>query len=178
MVYIGVVSAMSFILMATFSVPILPQATFLRFEPSEIPAIFAAAVMGPAAGVAVCMIKDILYLMFRAKSIFGPASDFIASSCLVFVIGIIYQRLPSRKGFVIACAIGTFSRVLMMIPINLIILHLQFGMNITQIMAMMWPAIIPFNLIKSAINSIGAFVLLEALLRRTTFLLKESDIRK
>ncbi|MDD4569218.1 MAG: ECF transporter S component [Tepidanaerobacteraceae bacterium] len=177
-VYIGLLGAMSFVLMSTFSIPILPQATFLRFEPSEIPAIFAAAVMGPASGVAVCLIKDLLYLMFRAKSIFGPASDFMASSCLVFVIGMVYQRFSTTGGFLMACSLGTLTRVLMMIPINLVILWLQFGMNASQVMAMMWPAIIPFNLVKSAINSLGAFVLLEALLRRASFLLKEIETQK
>jgi len=177
-VYIGLLGAMSFILMATFSIPIIPQATFLRFEPSEIPAIFATAVLGPVAGVAVCAVKNVLYFMFRAKSLFGPASDFMASSCLVFVIGIIYQKFPSTGGFLMACSLGTIARVLMMIPINLVILWLQFGMNSTQVMAMMWPAIIPFNLAKSVINSLGAFVLLEAVLRRASFLLENNGTHK
>ncbi len=126
----------------------------------------------------VCLIKDLLYFMFRAKSIFGPASDFMASSCLVFVMGVVYQRLPSTTGFLVAASIGTLARVLMMIPINRIILWLQFGMTSTQVMAMMWPAIIPFNLIKSTLNALGALVILEALLRRAPFLLEEIRTHK
>jgi len=170
-VYIGLLGAMSFILMASFSIPIIPQATFLRFEPSEIPAIFAAAILGPIDGVAVCALKNILYFMFRAKSLFGPASDFMASSCLVFVIGAVYRKFPYKGGLVLACSLGTVARILMMIPINILVLRLQFGMNLSQVMAMMGPAIIPFNLAKSIINSFGAFVLVEVIQRRASFLL-------
>jgi riboflavin transporter FmnP len=171
-VYLGLLSAMSFILMATFSVPILLQAPYLRFEPSEILAVLAAILYGPFAGIIVAGIKDLLYLIFRAKSIFGPVADFIALGIFSSVIGIIYGKIPSRKGFLLACSLASILRVLLMIPVNIIILRMQFGMAVPEVMAIMLPAIIPFNIIKSGINSLGAYVIVEALKSRSLILPK------
>ena len=92
--YVGLLGALAFLLMSIFSVPLIPGAQFLRFEPSEIPALVASVTFGPVAGVMTNLIKDILYFMFRAKGIFGPLSDCLITSVFVFVVGWIYQKKP------------------------------------------------------------------------------------
>jgi len=126
-VYIGVFSAMAFILMSTISIPIIPYATYLRYDPSGVISVFVAVLFGPWAGVGVCFLKDLLYFFFRAKSIFGPTSDFFASGVFTFIIGAVYSKYRNKKSLIIAGLLATIGRILIMIPINIVILWLQFG---------------------------------------------------
>ena len=56
------------------------------------------------------------------------------------------------------CALGTVLATLAMIPINLVVLRLELGLMPDAVMAMMIPAILPFNLLKGVLNSVIYFV--------------------
>ena len=55
-------------------------------------------------------------------------------------------------------ALGTVLATLAMIPINLVILRLELGLMPDAVMAMMLPAILPFNLLKGVLNSVIYFL--------------------
>lgn len=163
---LGLLGAVAFLMMSAFSIPLIPGAQFLRFEPSEIPVLVASATFGPIAGVMTNLIKDILYFMFRAKGIFGPLSDFLITSVFAFVVGWIYRKKPDSKGLIFACIVGTIARTIVMIPVNCVILPLQFGYGVDQVLQMMPYALIPFNLAKAVINSFGTVMLYHPLIKR------------
>lgn len=169
LVFIGTFSAIAFILMATISIPILPHAQHLRYDPSEIASILVAIIFGPWTGVAVCFFKDLFYFFFRAVSIFGPTADFIASSIFTFTIGIIYSLKRNKKSLIIGGIIATIVRIIVMIPMNLVILRLQFGLSTKQIIDMLVPILIPFNFLKASINFLAFYVIFSFLLKRTHF---------
>jgi riboflavin transporter FmnP len=168
MVLIGVLAAAAFILMVTVQVPVLPAAPYLRYNPSDVVALLLASVAGPLPGVAVVVLKDILYLFFRARSIFGPLGDLIAVATFVGFAGWVYTRRPQPSGgwFLAACGVGALARVLVMIPANFLLLNLQFGMPPAKVAALVWPVIIPFNALASVINAALSAVLLLAIKRR------------
>ena len=162
-------SALAFILMTTISIPIIPYAPYLRYEPSEVASIFIAVLFGPWAGVVVCFLKDLLYFFFRAKSIFGPTADFFASGVFTFIIGAVYCKHRNKKSLIIAGILATIGRILIMIPINIVILWLQFGFTTSKALNMMLPIIIPFNSLKSIINFIAFYLIFSILIKRTRF---------
>jgi riboflavin transporter FmnP len=166
-VFTGIFSSIAFVLMATITIPIMPSASFLRYDPSEIVSIIASVLLGPKIGVAVCFLKDILYLLFRARSIFGPISDFIASSVFTFTIGIIYYMNKSKKSLIMGGVVATLARILIIIPLNIVILRLQFGLSINQVFDMLLPILIPFNFLKSIINFLGFYILYSSLLNKS-----------
>lgn len=157
--YIGSLSAISFLLMTLISIPILPSAPFLRYEPSEIPALFAAFIFGPTSGVLVMLIKDILYFFFKAVSPFGPTADFVAGSSFVYIVSLLYLKGKDKlKGIIIISVIaGILVRVIIMLPVNLVILPLQFGIPISNILDMFLPILVPFNFIKALLNGVIGF---------------------
>jgi ECF transporter S component (folate family) len=173
---LGLLGAVAFLMMSTFSVPLIPGAQFLRFEPSEIPVLVASVTFGPVAGVMTNLIKDILYFMFRAKGIFGPLSDFLITSVFAFVVGWVYQKKPGSKGLILACIVGIIARTIAMIPVNCVILPLQFGYGADKVLQMMPYALLPFNLIKAVINSFGTVVLYQLLLKRVPKLLHSGNM--
>ncbi len=164
---IAMLGGASMVLMATIQVPILPTAPYLRYDPSDAIGLTVALLIGPAAGVAVVALKDLLYLIFRARSIFGPLGNFIAVATFVAVAGWIYQRLqlPWTARLVGALGMGTLARVVIMIPANFVLLALQFGMTPAKVVTLLWPVIIPFNALVSVINAALTFMIIGALAR-------------
>ena len=58
----AMLSAVAFILMfLDFSVPFMPE--FIKMDLSELPALIGSFAMGPACGVMICLIKNLLHLL-------------------------------------------------------------------------------------------------------------------
>ncbi len=168
LVLVGMLGAASFILMATIQVPVLPAAPYLRYDPSDVVGLVAAVTLGPVHAVAVVALKDLLYLFFRARSIFGPVANFLAVATFVAVAGWTYRNRgqASPVSLLIACGAGALARIAVMIPANFVILNLQLGMPAAKVAQLLWPVIIPFNAVASAINTALSFLLLGAIWRR------------
>ncbi len=167
LVVIAMLAAASVILMATLQVPILPTAPYLRYDPSDVLALTAAFVLGPRVSVVVVALKDILYLLLRARTIFGPLGNFIAVGTFVGVTGLVYHRLQSSEmiRLLAACGAGLLARVVIMIPANFILLYLQFGMPPARVARTIWPVIVPFNAVVGLINAAITIVVIGAFLR-------------
>ncbi len=170
LILIGMLSGASVVLMATVQLPIVPAAPYLRYDPSDAVGLAASLLMGPSAGVAVVALKDVLYLLFRARSVFGPLANLIAVGTFVGVAGWTYQRLQSSPTarLIGACGTGALARVLVMIPANFILLYLQFGMAPSKVAQLIWPVIIPFNSVVSVINAALTFIIIQAIKRGRT----------
>ncbi len=102
----GVLSAVAIALMyLEISLPLFP--VFLKFDFSEIPALLAAFAMGPLAGIAVELVKNIAHLPVSHTMMVGELANFIMTSFFVGVAGLIYRYKKTRKGAMISMAAGT-----------------------------------------------------------------------
>ncbi|MGQ0568281.1 MAG: ECF transporter S component [Armatimonadota bacterium] len=167
LVVTAMLGALAFLAMATVQFPLLPQASFLKYDPSDAIALLAGVLYGPAAGAAVVLVKDALFLLLRGGTPFGVLADLVAATTFVGVTAWAYRR---RRGsfarrLLTAAALGAVARVLVMIPTNFIILFLEFGMPPARVAGLMLPVIIPFNALKALINAGIALVLVEPLVR-------------
>ena len=162
---VGMLAAVAYLLMSVVKFPIIPGAPFLRYDPSDAAGLIAGVLYGPAAGVAVVAIKDLLFL---ARNPYGILADFLAAATFVGVTSWVYLRRsgtpPSR--LLSAATAGIAARILLMIPVNFIILRLQFGMSPERVAGLLLPAIVPFNALKSIMNAALAFVIAMPLVRR------------
>ena len=94
LVVTAVLSALSAALMyLEFSVPVVPS--FLKYDFSDLPALIAAFGVGPLAGVAVELIKNLIHLPMTATGGVGELANFIIGVCYVLPAGLIYRF---RKG--------------------------------------------------------------------------------
>jgi len=163
----GMCAAAAFLMMAAIRIPLLPQAPFLTYDPSDAVGLLVGVLYGPATGAMVVFIKDILFLLFLAKGPFGPVADFIAAGTFVAVTAWAFRRGsgPVSSRLLRAAVLGTAARFLVMIPVNFPILALQFGMSPARVVRLLWAAIVPFNVLKSAINAGLALVIAEPVAR-------------
>lgn len=122
MAVVAIMSALSIVLMMLeFSVPIVPS--FLKFDISDFPALLTSFAVSPIAGVAVCLLKNLLHLFFTSTAGVGELANFIISASLVFPAGLIYSRIRTKKGAVLGSFVGAVASALMCVPVNYFITY-------------------------------------------------------
>ncbi|HEY3364242.1 MAG TPA: ECF transporter S component [Symbiobacteriaceae bacterium] len=160
LVRISMLGALAFLLML-LQIHIPPFASFLAYDPGDVPAMVATYTLGPAAGVAVQGIKSVLFLISGRSTAgwVGVMANFLAGAVLVIVAGFV-RGLLERAGarhwgwdFVSAAA-GTVLMAAIMIPLNATLVYPVWGMK----GAAAWSAAVtvstPFNLFKGFASSV------------------------
>jgi len=159
MITIAILGAVAFIIMMLdFPLPLLPP--FLKMDFSEIPALLAALIFGPVAGVWVEGIKNIAhYVQSGSEAGFpiGEATNFLAGSILVYTTAVIYRRLANLKGLLYGLLVGALLMVIFMAIANYFVIYPVYayllGWPITTEIKFNFAffAIVPFNIIKALI---------------------------
>ncbi|MBT2686935.1 ECF transporter S component [Bacillus sp. ISL-47] len=168
LVSIGMLSSISYILMLlNFPIPPFPQ--FLMIDFSDIPALIAALIFGPAAGILVEFIKNILdyFMTGSATGVpVGHIANFAAGILFVLPTYYVYNKLKTKKGMTFGLVIGTMFMAVIMSVLNYFIIlpaytfFLNFpSMSAPEMRTMIVTGILPFNIVKGLIISI-VFMLL------------------
>lgn len=101
----AMLSAISFVLMyLEFPIPIMPA--FIKFDISDFPALIGTFIYGPACGVIVCLIKNLLHLMDSNSMLVGEFSNFILGAALVIPAGLICHFKKTKIGALIGGITG------------------------------------------------------------------------
>ena len=79
---------------------------FIKLDFSELPALIASFVVSPLAGVAVCLIKNIIKLTTTSSAGVGELCNFLLGIAMVLPAGYIYKFKKTRKGALIGCLAG------------------------------------------------------------------------
>ena len=101
-----------------FSLPMFIPG-FVKMDVSELPALLASFSLGPVYGVAVCLIKNLLNLIFHGSTGgIGELCNFLLGAAFVATAGLIYRRSKSRKTAVIGCLVGAAVMAVVSVPVN------------------------------------------------------------
>jgi riboflavin transporter FmnP len=152
---LGMLSAISVVLMLLVKFPLIPAAAFLEYTPSDIPLLIAALLYGPwyslAAALAVCVIQG--FTSSAQSGVIGIVMNFITTSVFCAAAGLVYRRGKGVPGAVLGLALGGISMAAMAVPCNLIFTPLYMGAGVAEVAEMLVPIIIPFNLLRAAISA-------------------------
>lgn len=156
----GMLVAVSIVLVYFIHFPIFPAVAFLEYDPADIPIIIGTFAFGPVAGLVLTVVTAVIQgaTVSAASGLYGMLMHIIATGTMVLVAGTIYKNKKTRKGAVIALTSGIIAWVLIMIPANLIITPFFMGVPREAVWSLM-PFIAGFNAIKAGINAAVTFVL-------------------
>lgn len=116
MVTIGLLSALSYVLMLLESPPFIG---FLRLELSDIPAIIGAFQFGPLAGVVIELIKNLIKAITASKTMgIGELANFIISVAYVAPAAIIYRKLTHKNKSFVAFGVATMAMTVVGFAMN------------------------------------------------------------
>ena len=174
LVKLGMLTALSIILVYAVHFPIFPSAAFLEYDMADVPILIGTFLFGPWWGLALTAVVSLLqWLLVSPQSLWvGAVMHFLATGSYVVAAGLIYQRNRTRTVAIIGMAIGALLQTLMMIPMNLIFTVHFFGVPREAVVALLPSAIIPFNAIKTVANSVITFLLYQ---RCRAFVRKEPN---
>ena len=133
--------------------PILPGVTFLKYDPSAIVALVAGFAFGPATGALVSILPYLVHLATQS-GIYGAFMAIVATLSLVLPASIIYQRAMSFKGALVGMAVGAVVCIAVTIAANIVVTPLYMGAPRETVIGMIVPVLLPFNLIKVALNCV------------------------
>ena len=157
-VSIGMLSSIAYLLMLlNFPLPLFPNFLFVDF--SDLPALFAALIFGPLAGILVEFIKNVLNYVATGSQTgipVGHIANFIAGIVFVLPTYFVYHKLKTRKGMTIALVAGTIIMAVVMSALNYIAILPAYTllMGFPDMRNLVIPAILPFNILKGIMMSV------------------------
>lgn len=175
----AVLSAAAAVLMfLDFPIPFLIPA-FIKMDFSELPALLAAYSLGPLWGVAVCLVKNLINLMFTSTGGVGELANFLLGVCFVVPTGLIYKAKKTRGGALLAALVGAVCMGVLSIPLNYYLtypIYMKF-MSLDDILAayqQILPAVsslpaclavfnMPFTILKGLLDTALAFLIYKPL---------------
>lgn len=82
---LGMLGAISLILVATVHFPIIPAAPFLEYDPADVPILIGTFDFGPVAGFLLTVVVSIIQGMTVSAASGGPSASSCTSSLLAAV---------------------------------------------------------------------------------------------
>lgn len=161
LVKMALLTALSLALMYLVRFPIFPAAPYLEYDMADVPILIGTFLYGPGPGLLITGVVSLIqWLLVSPQSGWvGGLMHFLATGGFVLVGGLIYQRLRTRRGAVLGLALGVLTMTAIMVPLNLWLTVHYNGAPLAAVKAMIWPVIIPFNLIKGGINAAVTFLI-------------------
>ncbi len=167
-VKIGILSAVAAVLML-FELPLWFAPPFYKLDFSEIPILIGSFALGPAAGVIIELLKNLLNLLMdgTTTAFVGEFANFVTGCAFILPAALVYKYRRSLKSALIGLALGTLSLVLVGAVMNYYILvptfselyHLPLenivamgtavNASISDLKTLIIFAVMPFNLLKS-----------------------------
>ncbi|RRF90894.1 MAG: ECF transporter S component [Coriobacteriaceae bacterium] len=133
--------------------PILPAVPWLKYDPSAIICLMAGFAFGPATGVAVSVISYLPHIA-TASGFWGMLMAIIATLAMVLPASLVYKHDTTMRGAIIGMVIGAVVSVLLCIVANIIVTPIYAHMSTQAVIALIVPALLPFNALKVVINAV------------------------
>ena len=136
--------------------PIVPGVEWLKYDPSGIVSLVAGFAYGPAAAVIVSVLGFLPHLFTNP---WGTLMAVLVALALSVPAALIYRRNKTRKGAVIGIIVGAIAALAMAIVGNIIGTPYYAHMTTAQVVALIVPALLPFNALKFTIHGVVTFLI-------------------
>lgn len=136
---------------------------FLTYEPKDVILVIGAFIFGPVAGVVMSLVVCLVEMVTVSSTGFiGLLMNFIASASFVGVSALIYCRKKTMRRAFIGLAAGSLVMTAVMLLWNYIITPIYMNVDRQVVVGMILPLLLPFNLLKAALDSALALLLYKA----------------
>lgn len=152
---VGIMAAIAFVLQMLGM--LLPRVGgFLDIEISDLPAMLTALAVGPLAGVAVELIKNLLHCTVTTTGFVGEFANLVMNGIFVFVLGMLYRRNKTKKNAVISLGISVLVLAAAGVAVNLLVMLPLYmpAAPLSVKLELVLKTILPFNLVRGSVLSV------------------------
>ena len=186
---LAMLTAMAFMVGAVLQIRgAFPAAAHLTYDPKDVVILIGGFMFGPIAALLMSFIVALLEMStVSVTGIVGAFMNFASSAALTCTAAFIYSKRRNMGGAVLGLAVGCIFATAVMIVLNYFITPLFFDFVTHEaVIELIVPVLLPFNLIKTSLNSVLAIVLYKRVtvalyaagLYKETTLQKESGFSK
>lgn len=143
-------------------IPILPAAPFLSYDPSLVPAMVCGFAYGPVSGLTVGVLAVVIHALTTGDWV-GGLMNIVAAAFFVIPAALVYKKAHNFRGAIAGLVLGIICATAASVVSNLTIGVWFWYPSMDFIMPLIVPAIIPFNLIKTALNSVLTLAVYKAI---------------
>ncbi len=134
-------------------VPIVPAAQWLKYDTSGVMSLIAVILYGPWIGIGVAVASWVPHLI---NDPIGAFMNIAVTVTLILVVGEMYRRKPCFSRAILGCACGTVIACVVAICLNFVVTPAYTGATYEEVVALVLPALLPFNVFKAVANSVLA----------------------
>ncbi len=104
-----------------FSIPIIPS--FIKLDFSDLPELIGAFAYGPATGVIIALLKNLIHMAVSQSGFVGELSNFVLGACFAATAGFLYKKNKTKKRAVAAGFAGAAVMAVVSLPLNFFVIY-------------------------------------------------------
>lgn len=159
----------------------IPIVLFLKYDPKDIVIALGGLVWGGGVSFAVSSAAALLQMFTTSTTgILGCLMNITSSCAFACTAAFIYKKRPKVSGLISGLSAGVLLMTSVMLIYNYIFAPFYMGCTRDEVLGLLLPAFLPFNLIKGTLNAAFTFILYKpftAVLRRTGRLCADTDYK-
>ncbi len=136
-----------------FPLPLVPALPFLHYDAKDVVIVLCGFILGPVYALAVSLVSALLELTISSTGPLGAVMNFLASAIFACTASLIYKYKKNIYGALMGLLAASAMTTAFMLGWNLLISPYYMGITREVIKPMLLPFFLPFNLIKTLINS-------------------------
>lgn len=137
------------------SIPLVPS--FIKLDFADLPELVGAFFCGPASGVLICLLRNVIHMLVSQSGFIGELSNFILGAFFALTAGLIYKKMPDFKGMLIGGIAGAIVMGIVSLPSNYFLIYPLYY----NVMGLPEPAILEaYQLIRPSTKNIAEALLI------------------
>ena len=148
---LAMLCAVAYVIVALVRIPVV---MFLKYEPKDVIITFGGFLYGPLAALLVTTVVSFIEMLtVSTTGWIGLVMNILSTAAFACTAAIVYRKKHTLSGAVIGLLLGSIAMTVVMLLWNYVLTPLYMGMARADVAAMLVPVFLPFNLLKSGLNS-------------------------
>lgn len=163
---LAVLSALAFLSYLVMpKIPLIPALPFLHYDPKDVIIVIGGFVFGPLSALAISVVVSFVELVtVSTTGYIGFIMNVLSTCAFACTASAIYKGRRSAAAIAVSLAAGVLCMTAVMLLWSYLITPLYLSVGRDQIVLLLIPGFLPFNLIKGGLNA-GLAVLVYTPLR-------------
>lgn len=160
---LAMLCAVAYVIVALVRIPVV---MFLKYEPKDVIIAFGGFLYGPLAALIVTTVVSFIEMLtVSTTGWIGLIMNILSTAAFACTAALVYRKKHTLSGAVIGLLLGSVAMTVVMLIWNYALTPLYMGMARADVAAMLVPVFLPFNLLKSGLNSAITILLYRPLVR-------------